>query len=86
MTAQAQVKKNQQPLTGKVISNKMKDTVVVLVEDTVKAKLYKKYVRRSRKVLAHDEGNQCQEGAVVVISQSKPYSRRKVWKVEKIIK
>ncbi|MCD6047594.1 MAG: ribosomal protein [Gammaproteobacteria bacterium] len=82
----AQTKKNQQPLTGKVVSNKMEKTVVVLVEDTVKAPLYKKYVRRSRKLLAHDETNQCQEGSVVVISQAKPYSRRKTWKVEKVIK
>lgn len=79
-------KKNQQPLTGKVISNKMEKTVVVLIADTVKHIEYKKYVKRHRKIMAHDDTNQCQIDDVVLISQAKPCSRRKAWKVEKIIK
>ena len=79
------VKKNQQPLTGKVLSNKMDKTVVVRVDDIIKHTTYQKYIKQYRKFLAHDETNQCQVGDVVVISQAKPYSRRKAWRVDKII-
>lgn len=81
----AAVKKNQQPLMGKVLSNKMDKTVVVRVDDILKDTRYQKYVKQYRKFLAHDETNQCKIGDVVVISQAKPYSKRKAWCVEKII-
>ncbi len=85
MTA-AQAKKHQQPLSGKVVSNKMNKTVVVSISDTVKDPTYKKYLKRNRKLMAHDENNQCQIGDTVVIAQARPFSKNKAWKVEKIIK
>ena len=81
-----ETKKNQQPLTGKVVSNKMDKTVVVLITDTVKHPTYQKYVKRYRKIKAHDENNQCEMNDTVLLVQAKPYSRHKTWKVEKIIK
>jgi len=81
-----QEKKNQQPLTGKVIRNKMAKTVVVEVSNIVKNATYGKYIKVMRHVLAHDEDNVCQLGNVVLITQVRPYSKRKAWKVEKIIK
>ena len=81
-----QEKKNQQPLTGKVVGNKMEKTVVVEVSDIVKNNTYGKYMKVSHKILAHDETNACQLGNVVLIAQVRPYSQRKAWKVEKIIK
>jgi small subunit ribosomal protein S17 len=80
-----QEKKNQQPLTGKVIRNKMAKTVVVEVSDIVKNTVYGKYMKVTRNVLAHDEDNICQLGSMVLIVQVRPYSKRKAWKVEKII-
>jgi len=82
----AKIKKNQQPLMGKVISNKMDKTVVVLIEDKVKHPEFKKYISRRRRMMAHDENNSCALDDVVLISQAKPYSRHKAWKVEKIVK
>lgn len=87
MTTQAtQEKKHQQPLTGKVIRNKMEKTVVVEVSDIVKNNTYGKYMKVTHNVLAHDEDNACQLGSIVLIAQVRPYSKRKAWKVEKIIK
>lgn len=70
--------------TGKVVSNKMDKTIVVLIERRVKHPLYGKYITRSSKLKAHDENNECQLGDRVVISETRPYSRTKTWKLEKI--
>ncbi len=70
--------------TGKVVSNKMDKTVVVLVERRVKHPLYGKYMTRSSKLKAHDENNECQQGDLVTISETRPYSKSKTWKLEKI--
>jgi len=72
-------------LVGTVTSNKMDKTVIVLVERLVKSKLYHKYIRRRSKFAAHDEGNACQIGDKVIIIESKPISRSKRWRVNKII-
>lgn len=72
-------------LTGKVVSNKMDKTIAVKVERVVPHPLYGKFIRRSTKVLAHDETNECNQGDVVVISACRPISGRKVWKLEKIV-
>jgi small subunit ribosomal protein S17 len=72
-------------LVGTVVSNKMDKTVVVMVERLVKSKLYHKYIRRRAKFAAHDEGNACQIGDKVVITESRPLSRSKRWRVNKIV-
>ena len=72
-------------LVGTVVSNKMDKTVVVKVERLVKSKLYHKYIRRRAKFAAHDEGNACQIGDKVVITESRPLSRSKRWRVNKIV-
>lgn len=72
-------------MTGSVVSNKMDKTISVLIQRTVKHPLYGKYIRRSTKVLAHDENNECNEGDMVIIEPSKPLSRNKSWKLQKII-
>jgi small subunit ribosomal protein S17 len=73
-------------LTGTVVSNKMDKTIAVLVERLVKHPQYGKYVRRSTKLLAHDEANACREGDVVSIAESRPLSKRKAWRLVEIIK
>jgi small subunit ribosomal protein S17 len=72
-------------LVGTVVSNKMDKTVVVMVERLVKSKLYHKYIRRRAKFAAHDEGNACQIGDKVMITESRPLSRTKRWRVNKIV-
>jgi small subunit ribosomal protein S17 len=72
-------------LTGRVVSNKMDKTVTVLIERRVPHPLYKKYVRRSTRLHAHDENNECREGDTVMIEQSRPLSKTKAWRLVKII-
>lgn len=72
-------------LLGTVVSDKMDKTVTVLVERLVKHRLYKKYVRRRAKFAAHDEGNACGIGDKVIITESRPLSRTKKWRVSKIV-
>lgn len=71
-------------LTGTVISNKMNDTVVVLVERQVKHPKYGKFIKRSTKVYAHDQGNKCQEGDIVTVRETRPMSKTKRWALVKI--
>jgi small subunit ribosomal protein S17 len=70
---------------GTVESNKMDKTVTVRVETTIQHPLYKKVVRRSKKYMAHDELNECREGDVVEIMETRPLSKRKRWRVTRII-
>ena len=70
---------------GRVVSNKMNKTVTVLVERQVKHPLYGKYIRRSTKLHAHDEENTCNEGDVVRVSECRPLSKTKNWRVVEII-
>jgi small subunit ribosomal protein S17 len=72
-------------IEGRVISNKMQKTVTVLVERQVKHALYGKYIRRSTKVHAHDEEGRCQEGDVVRLSECRPLSKTKNWRVVEIL-
>lgn len=72
-------------VTGTVISNKMDKTISVLVERTVKHPLYGKFMRRSTKLMAHDETNECNEGDVVVIEASRPISKNKSWRLQKVV-
>lgn len=68
-------------MEGKVVSNKAEKTVTVLVERRVMHPLYKKFFKRSKKYLAHDETNACNIGDVVVIEECRPLSARKCWTV-----
>jgi small subunit ribosomal protein S17 len=70
---------------GRVVSNKMNKTVTILVERHVKHELYGKYLRRSTKLHAHDEENVCKEGDVVRISECRPLSKTKNWRVVEVI-
>jgi small subunit ribosomal protein S17 len=72
-------------LFGTVVSNKMDKTVTVLVERLVKHRLYHKYIRRRSKFTAHDENNACNMGDKVSIIESRPLSRTKKWRVNKIV-
>jgi small subunit ribosomal protein S17 len=72
-------------LSGKVISNKMDKTIVVLVVRKIKHPVYGKYIKRSSKIHAHDEGNICQEGDAVTIAESRPISRTKRWRLVEVV-
>ena len=78
-------KKNVRTLTGKVVSDKMDKTVVVLVERKVKHPLYGKVIRRSNKFHAHDENNEYAVGDVVTIAESRPLSKTKTWVVKELV-
>lgn len=77
--------KQPRTLTGTVTSNKMDKTIAVLVERRVKHPLYGKYIRRSTRLLAHDESNECNQGDVVVIQVSRPISKNKSWRLQRIV-
>ena len=70
---------------GRVVSNKMNKTVTVLVERLVKHALYGKYIRRSTKLHAHDEDNACNEGDVVRVTECRPLSKTKNWRVVEVL-
>ena len=70
---------------GRVVSNKMDKTVTVLLERQVKHALYGKYIKRSTKVHAHDEANDCGEGDLVKIIDGRPLSKNKSWRVVEIL-
>lgn len=69
---------------GTVVSNKMDKTVIVMVERLVKHRLYKKYIRRRARFAAHDEHNVCQFGDKVLITECRPLSKTKRWRVSKV--
>ena len=71
--------------TGRVVSNKMNQTVTVMVERKVKHPLYGKYIRRSTKLHVHDEKNECNEGDMVSIAECKPISKTKSWKLVEVL-
>jgi small subunit ribosomal protein S17 len=68
-------------MEGRIVSNKADKTVTVLVERRVMHPLYKKFFKRSKKYLAHDENNTCALGDVVLIEECRPLSARKCWMV-----
>ena len=73
-------------VTGRVISDRMNKTVTVLVERRVKHPLYKKYIRRSSKIHAHDERNVCNVGDSVSIAECRPLSKTKAWRVHEVLR
>jgi len=72
-------------VTGTVVSNKMDKTISVLIERKVKHPLYGKFMRRSTKLMAHDEANECSEGDIVIIESSRPLSKNKTWRLQKVV-
>ena len=71
--------------TGKVVSDKMDKTIVVAVEDHVKHPLYNKIVKRTYKLKAHDENNECKVGDTVKIMETRPLSKDKRWRLVEIM-
>ncbi|MGC8487040.1 MAG: 30S ribosomal protein S17 [Clostridia bacterium] len=71
---------------GRVVSNKMDKTVVVAVERLVAHPLYKKRIRRTTKLKAHDEENQCRNGDTVRVVETRPLSKEKRWRVVEILR
>jgi len=76
---------NRKVRVGKVVSDKMDKTIVVAVEDFVRHPLYGKAVKNTNKFKAHDENNECNIGDKVRIMETKPLSKNKRWRLEKII-
>jgi small subunit ribosomal protein S17 len=70
---------------GTIVSNKMDKTVIVVAERLVKHSLYKKYIRRQHKYVAHDTENQCGIGDRVLLSEARPLSKTKRWRVTQIL-
>ncbi len=80
----AEAEKLVRTLTGRVVSNKMDKSIVVLIERRVKHPVYGKYLTKSSKLKAHDENNECNSGDLVTIAESRPLSRTKSWTLVKI--
>ena len=72
-------------LVGRVASNKMDKTIVVEVETSVKHPMYKKIVKRTYKLKAHDENNECQIGDIVKVMETRPLSKDKRWRLVEIM-
>ncbi len=70
---------------GKVISNKMDKTIVVAIEDNVKHPLYKKIIKRTVHLKAHDEKNECNVGDRVLVMETRPLSKDKRWRLVEIL-
>ena len=71
--------------TGKVVSDKMDKTIVVAVEDHVKHPLYNKIIKRTYKLKAHDENNECKVGDTVKVMETRPLSKDKRWRLVEIM-
>ena len=78
--------KGARTLTGRVVSTKMQKTVAVEIERLVKHPRYSKYIRRTTKLLAHDENGASHEGDLVKIAPCRPMSRRKSWQLIEVLK
>ena len=72
-------------LQGIVVSDKMDKTITVAVERKVKHPVYGKFVKRTTKVHAHDESNECKAGDTVIVEQCKPMSKSKTWRLVQVV-
>ncbi len=70
---------------GKVVSDKMDKTIVVAIEDNIKHPLYKKIIKKTVRLKAHDENNECRVGDRVSVMETRPLSKDKRWRVVEII-
>jgi len=75
----------QRTLTGRVVSDKMDKSIVVLIERRVQHPVYGKMIRRSTKIHAHDELNVCKTGDVVTIKECRPLSKTKAWTLVEVV-
>ena len=78
-------RKTAKTLAGEVVSNRMDKTILVRVSRKIKHPLYEKYVKRSSKIMAHDENNECREGDMVLIESSRPISKNKAWRFKSLV-
>jgi len=83
--AETPEKPTHRPTIGRVVSNKMQKSVTVVVERLVKHPAYGKFIRRTTKVMAHDEEGTCRAGDTVAIVECRPISKRKAWRVVEIV-
>ena len=83
--AQAVSDKTQRALTGKVVSAKTAKTIAVEITRVVKHPMYGKYMRRTTRLLAHDEAGEAREGDTVSISPCRPMSKRKSWRLVSVV-
>jgi len=83
--AEQKDQKAQRSLQGSVLSAKANKSITVLIERQVKHPLYKKIIRRSTKLHAHDEQNECNEGDTVIIEECRPLSKTKSWRLVEIV-
>ena len=81
----AAAEKRSRTATGKVVSNRMDKTITVLIERRVKHPVYGKYITRSSKIHAHDEDNKCGIGDTVTVTESRPISKSKTWKLVEVV-
>ncbi|MBC8519106.1 MAG: 30S ribosomal protein S17 [Gammaproteobacteria bacterium] len=72
-------------ITGRVVSNKGDKSITVMVQRQVKHPIYKKFIKRSTKLHAHDENNQCNEGDVVTIQECRPISKSKSFRLVEVV-
>jgi small subunit ribosomal protein S17 len=79
------IRKHRKERIGKVISNKSDKTITVLVERKVQHPLYGKFIRRSKKFMAHDENNICAMGDRVKITETRPLSKKKRWRLMEVL-
>ena len=70
---------------GQVVSDKMDKTIVVAIQDSVQHKLYKKIVKQTYKLKAHDENNECRTGDIVKVMETRPLSKDKRWRLVEIV-
>lgn len=83
--APAQEARGARTLTGRVVSNKMQKTIAVEIERLVRHPTYGKYIRRTTRLLAHDENGASGEGDLVIITPCRPLSRRKSWRLLEVV-
>jgi len=76
---------NRKVRVGKVVSDKMDKTIVVAIEDSIKHPLYKKVIKRTYKLKAHDENNECAVGDKVKVMETRPLSKDKRWRLVQIV-
>lgn len=77
--------KSSRTVQGRVVSNKMDKSITIAVERTVKHPIYGKFIKRTTKLHAHDETNQCNEGDVVTVRECRPLSKSKNWMLVDIV-
>ena len=78
-------KRNRKTLVGTVVSDKMEKTIVIRIDRRKLHPLYKKYITRTKKIKAHDEGNVCQIGDLVKVIESRPLSKDKRWNLLEVL-